>query len=342
MHETTVPLLFGAFLGLFFCTAFQRPLDAGAKHLADRIRRWLAETARHKATALEQRLLLTSRLIASLRAGLSLDAAMEEALPTTTGELRYGLLGALRLQPSQDFLSVYLAGALRTGAPALATLQSFAQLLRAEQKAERRARAGTSQARAQAEVLSWLPWLLAAALLCTDSEWRAKAFGSASSWALWAAACALTGAGRIWMKLQLSLALQPRGEAQRIEEQELPALVRELLARLAAGDDAQTALEQALAQRPSASWARNFSREPSHSPLGQLRETLAHGAATGAPLRDELTALLGDLHHRLESRWEERVQRLPLLLLAPLFLCFFPSGLLAVAAVLAPLFQELT
>ncbi|MGZ3682277.1 MAG: hypothetical protein ACXVCI_00375, partial [Bdellovibrionota bacterium] len=57
-------------------------------------------------------------------------------------------------------------------------------------------------------------------------------------------------------------------------------------------------------------------------------------------VREELSNFLQDLSAELESRWEERVQRLPVALLGPLFVCFFPGSLLVLIGLLLPLFRR--
>jgi hypothetical protein len=39
----------------------------------------------------------------------------------------------------------------------------------------------------------------------------------------------------------------------------------------------------------------------------------------------------------MEGRWEERAQRLPVTMMAPLFLCFFPACILVLLGLVVPL-----
>jgi hypothetical protein len=327
-------------LGFVIAHRYRYSIDARAarllRALAARLRALLAP-----APSADDDLLLTGRLISSLQGGISLDAALEacfaEASPESPARAR--LRGILDGRPAPDFLSGFLSTALLTGMPALASLQNLERALRSRRKLALRAVALTGQCRAQAEVLSWLPWVLALAIAFVDPGWFAGATHHALSWLLWAFALLLSGVGRRWITCSLGRALKPRGSAERLEEEVLPDLTLRVLAEVSAGCDLDTAAERALAAMANPALFHAFAEEKPAGKLGRLRGTLRHAARTGAPVREELTAFLDDLQAELESRWEERVQRLPVALLGPLFACFFPSSLLVLAALLLPLLQ---
>lgn len=290
----------------------------------------------------DQDLALCSRLVAATRAGISLDPALSSLLKESDhSSLRDRIRRIMDRKPPSDFLSIYLSSALESGMPILATLQIFQRALNSRRKMQWKARALTSQARAQAEVLSWLPWSLALAIFCVDAEWFFTSSHQPLTWFFWALAFALTGAGRAWMKRALARALRPRSPEEKMEENLLPDLALRMMSEISTGRDAESSLERALQAIASPELNAAFAGGTNRSEKArQLRSLLQYAAQTGAPLRDDLTAFVHDIYAELESRWEERVQKLPVVLLAPLFLCFFPSTLLVLAGFVLPLLQE--
>lgn len=324
--------------GFFFCAAFHSWVDDKTPQLIANIRRLIGSRVPADPP---HRIYLLSQLIASLRAGLSLDSGIDSAArdPANPPELRAYLADILESRPSEDFLATFLADALRTGGPVLGTLQIFQKLLQVERRVRLKALALTSQSRAQAEVLSWLPWLLLAALALMDWEWFTGAAANSGSWLAWAVALLLLAGGRRWIKFALDKALTPRGRQETLDEIFLPELVLRLIAEISLGLDAESALEKNLRRMGKNELSVDFSTAAGGNPA-VLRSLLAHSARTGAPLREDLTHFLSDLHLQIESRWEERVQKLPVAMMAPLFLCFFPSCLLVLFAILLPLLSE--
>lgn len=324
--------------GFFFCAAFHSWIDDKIPALWARAKRLISSRVPARQP---HRIYLLTRLIASLRAGVSLDSGIDAAArdPATPPELRRYLSDILESRPSTDFLATFLAKALRTGAPVLSTLQIFQKLLQVERRVKLKARAMTSQSRAQAEVLSWLPWLMLAALAAMDWEWFTSASKNSGSWLAWSIALLLLAGGRRWIKASLEKVLNPQSIEERVDEEFLPELALRLIAEISLGLDAESALEKNLNRMQSSRLRENFwARSSANAEV--LRSLLAHGALTGAPLREDLTHFLSDLHLQIESRWEERVQRLPVAMMAPLFLCFFPASLLVLLAVLLPLLGE--
>jgi Flp pilus assembly protein TadB len=288
-------------------------------------------------------LLLIGRIIASVRAGLSLDSALQELLQKKeiSPRLKSRIHALLRSEPEADFLSSFLDGALRAGIPVLTTLQTFQRILQAERRIKIRARSLTSQSRAQAEVLSWLPWLLLCAIAVLDGEWLAQAMASSLSWFCLGLAMGFLGLGKMWMNALLAKVLAPKDEEEEIQEKSLPELILRTLAEISLGMDAETALEKSLEKMAGKELSSRImgAKAPGEA-IGQLRSLLQYASKTGAPLREDLMHLFNDLQLQTEGRWEERAQRLPVVMLAPLFLCFFPSCLLVLAGIMLPLLQE--
>ncbi len=320
-----------------FCTAFQREIDR-------RLHAFLlwAKKIFQKTPPAEEDLLLTTRLMASLRAGISLDQALETLLQENISlHGRARLSAILQQRPPTDFLSTFLTNALKTGIPILSTLAAFQKILQVERRIKLRAESLTSQSRAQGEVLSWLPWIMAGALILMDSDWFFSATTNSGSWFLWALTFCLLGLGRTWMRYLLEKALHPKNRQELLQEKFLPELTLRLIAQISLGQDAETAFSECLLQMKDPQLTLELQKkEPSCESIAHFRGLITHATRTGAPLREDLMAFLGDLHLQLENRWESRVQRLPVVMMAPLFLCFFPSCLLVLLALLLPLGKD--
>lgn len=330
----SIAALLAGTIGL--CVSLRYPLsvDAYLRAVSARVASYL-EAPPHPDSELE----LVGALSASLRSGLSLDAALEAfaSSPAASPGARSCARLALQHRPGPGFLSTFLRSSLLTGAPALGSLASFERALRCRRRLQQKARSSTSQCRAQAEVLSWLPWALALAILATDPAWFTAAARSPFAWALWACATGACGLGRAWIHRSLSRALSPRAGAECWEEEQVPELVLGALAELAQGRDVETALETVLPGLDPA-FARAF-REGGllTGRIKRLHSLFAAAASQGGPVREDLLSFLEALQEDTEARWEERVQRLPVTLLAPLFACFFPAALLVLAGLLLPL-----
>ena len=124
-----------------------------------------------------------------------------------------------------------------------------------------------------------------------------------------------------------------------MEEEVLPDFVLRMIAEISQGRDVDTATDRCLLACANPFLTRSLISGSESGNLARLCSTLRHAARTGSPVRDELTAFLQDLQAEVESRWEERVLRLPVSLLGPLFACFFPSSLLVLLGLLVPIFR---
>lgn len=329
--------------GLALCFYRGARVDAWALSFYATARRQITQWLRPPPSVCED-LLLTSRLISCLRAGISLDAALESAAkePAFSASSRMRFRRVLEGLPTHDFLSHFLSAAIKTGTPALTALQGIEKALVTKRRLTLRAQAVTGQSRAQAEVLSWLPWALASGIAVLDPQWFAKAALHPLSWFLWAIAVGLSGLGRQWTRFSLQSALQPKGQVETIEESCVPDLTLRLIAGISQGVDIESACEESLRTMENNELTKVYrqARAEDVHRVARLKSLLAHAARTGAPVRDELLGFLADLHAELEARWEERVQRLPIAMLAPLFVCFFPSSLLVLSGLLLPLLFE--
>lgn len=77
---------------------------------------------------------------------------------------------------------------------------------------------------------------------------------------------------------------------------------------------------------PASAWSESAGALP--EPLVAAGRDLARAADTGAPVADLLDRHVADLHRELRSQATARVERLGVLVVMPLALCFLPSFLL--------------
>jgi hypothetical protein len=330
-------ILSASLAAFLLCAAFHKQVDHQLVLLARSLR------ARFSGSRNPPRdFLLLTHLISSLRSGCSLDAALEKAATDDafSPEAKAWAADTLGGRSTPDFLSLDLHNAIKSGAPVLSTLLLFQKISTAKERAKRKAAALTGQGRAQAEVLSWMPWAIFGGILAVDPEWFFSAAHNAGSWLLWSISLALTGLGRIWVRRLLRHALRSSSWAETLKEDFLPNLCLRMISQLAIGLDAETALENSLSQINDPAFARSFSSERAMPEITHFRSLLAQATRTGAPLREDLGRFLEELYNQLESIWEEKAQRLPVALLAPLFLCFFPGSLLVLSAFLLPLWGQ--
>lgn len=327
------------FTGLFFCTAYQKRIDPWALRTWGRLLTKIRARLGPKPDA-ESELVVLQQLQAKLRSGQSLDSAIEALLSEDylPAAQKRRLSAVLQAKPERDFLSQFLSSALESGIPLLTSLQAIQRSLLSEKRLRLKAQAMTSQARAQGEVLSYLPWVLCAGIFLMDPGWFWQAAHSSASWVLWGIAFLLTGVGRQWMAILLKRVLTPRGTEARLEEELLPKIVLRVVAQLSLGQDAETALDRAWESMEDPRERREFLLAArGQNSLAHFQFLYADAAQSGAPLREDLLRFLEELHIQGEAKWEERVQRLPVVMMAPLFACFFPGSLLVIIALLYPL-----
>ncbi|RYZ95384.1 MAG: hypothetical protein EOP11_24995 [Proteobacteria bacterium] len=287
-------------------------------------------------------LIVLQQLQAKMRGGHSLDTSIEALLSADylPAEQKRRLSSVLQGKPDRDFLSQFLASAMESGIPLLSSLAAIQRTLLSEKKLRLKAQSMTSQARAQGEVLSWLPWVLCTGIFVMDAEWFWTAAQSPLSWSLWGIAFLLTGVGRWWMGILLRKVLSPSNSDARLEEEVLPKLVLRAVAQLSLGQDAETSLDKAWDSMEEPGDRRAFLvAARKDNALAHVQFLYGSAAQTGAPLREDLLRFLDELHMQGEARWEERVQRLPVVMMAPLFVCFFPGSLVVILALLLPLLK---
>lgn len=330
-------------VGFMLSLCFSSRIDGWQQKAVSLVKRRIQERTGQRDSLVPE-LPVISRLTSSLRAGTSLDAALEGILGDESFPLncRSRIELVMQQQPERDFFSQFLASALQSGAPILAPLTSLQRILLAEKKMKLRAESVSGQSRAQAEVLTWLPWGLAAGIAVIDPEWISTALGKSESWIAWSFALALCGCGRIWIKSLVARSLRPGSREEEALESHFPDLVLRFSTQLSLGRDPRSCLEAALAKDvpdPLRAWVSGGVSAPGI--VTNFRSLVKFAEETGAPLRDELANLQFELHASQEARWEARLQRLPVALLAPLFCCFFPACLLILIGMILPLWKDL-
>lgn len=297
-----------------------------------------------RQSTIDNEIILISRLISSLKAGQSLDSSIEQLSKDEilTSDTRAHLVAALEGKPNGNFLFQFLSSSLKNGMPAIGTLTIFQKALQSERKLRGKAQSMSSQCRAQGEALSWLPWFMGGAVTFLDFSWAQQTLANPVSWLLFGLVIFLTGVGKVWMRALLSSAFEPTTKLEKLEEISLPELLLRLISEISAGMDCATALENSLHLLGDISLNEQIlCGISSSSKIEYLKVILREASHSGAPLREELLSLYEQIQQEKEVKWEEKVQRLPVIMLAPLFLCFFPGSLLVLLGFFYPLFREL-
>ena len=322
--------------GFLFCAAFQHRINAIFLHLWEQGKKHF----QNPRTETEENLFIVSSLLSSIQVGATIEACLESLLRenSLSDRSKQKIASVLSGKPGKDFLSTLLSGAILQGQPVHKTLSALQKILQAEKRIQLRSYSLTSQSRAQGTVLSCLPLFMVVALAILDPQWLGSAINDPLSWCLWAFASALVGLGQFWMKQMLDSALVAKSAEEKIRQEILPPLLLGILSQMAIGSDAETAHEQSLSglSKEQIQLLRKFSG----GAVAQLHYLIARSKETGAPLFENLSNLLSSNYLEMENRWEEKVQRLPVFMLAPLFCCFFPATLLVIVALLLPILSE--
>jgi Flp pilus assembly protein TadB len=96
-------------------------------------------------------------------------------------------------------------------------------------------------------------------------------------------------------------------------------------ARSALGEEIAAVSEQLrLGAEPALAWRRPALPEP----LAEIGRDLARAAETGAPVADLLDRHVADLRRQVKARTTARIERMGVLVVAPLGLCFLPAFIL--------------
>jgi hypothetical protein len=318
-------------LGFFFCGAFGTSIDRLCHHLSHRLRRKVAPEI------LSSQLQLTRELLRQLRSGRALETALNDIREKSRNDIQLTILKEISAKAPREPLSQLLTIALESGCSILVPLSAYAENLQKILQIRAKIQALTSQARAQATVLSFLPVFLLCSLAFLDPTnflalWRTPETAFIGALFLF-----FLGGGKFWIqRLQTNLFVSANVEEE-IEFDILPKFTLQWAMLISAGIDPQTAFERCALQIP-----QGKSVSFSQSARGKFfHHLLEQSINSGTPIKEELLQFLDEHLQMLHCSWEEKAHQLPVKLLAPLFLCYLPACFLSLAAFFLPLWRQL-
>ena len=304
----------------------------------------------------QQELDLLRHLIGSLRSGHSLQESLEEfsknAKPKGPLELSQEGIQLLSGEKSKISFAGIVHNSLVTGESCLQSLYFFRRQIESRLKNNRKLLAVTTQARAQAWICGFIPWGMF--LIFSLMEWDlvSAALKNMYCWIIWVFALAMDIGGLYWIKKSIHNAFTANPQ-QKALEQELPDLILNIHSAIAMGKDIESAFNEAKfilkensklkdwlfdSQSKDSTLSDSYKVIPSE--IKQLQSILQRAIHYGSPLQAELQLLLDEVEYQKENRREECLQKAPLKLLSPLFLCIFPAALLVLVSILLPILGE--
>lgn len=290
-----------------------------------------------------------SYLVGGLRSGIDLQQLLEKPnLPTQARKQVQKLYQQITQKVSNsstnaDPLVSLLYSSLREGNSCLGPLLRQRQLLRRRMQMEKKMQSASAQARLQAKVLLFLPPLVFGIFIITAPDLAGASLHNRLSNFCLILAAVLLWLCQKWLKKILGRTLLLQNPADKIQFEFLPRYIEQVLGFLQSGLDLHSAQERALANlaineeiRKILTGQQTSARHEYTAELATLHQLITRAENFGAPIRQELLDLLEDLQYSLEQFLEERIQKLPIFLLAPLFSCAFPSALLVLLSILFP------
>jgi hypothetical protein len=244
--------------------------------------------------------------------------------------------------PTGDAFAQFISENIRSGGPVSEHLRFFRRQLEQRIRTLRRANAVTAQARLQAIVLFFAPWGLLASLAVSDSEIAVAAVHSPFCWTLWTLALCVSSVGILWINRIVRSTIAAKTEAERLAEITLPNFLIGFYARIASGAPVTEAVESAIPIDAPLSFQAAFHdiispvQTEAMPLLSEIRNALRSAALRGSPLKEEVQRFLTDCESQTEIRIEEALQKLPVKILAPLFICVLPSALIILFSFLFP------
>lgn len=287
-----------------------------------------------KCSDIQTEIFYIQKLLSKLRAGTSLQNCLEnpnEKIPSAWREKNH---------PA----ALLIENAIQSGNSCSNSLLFYKKIQESHLKLERKKTSSSAQARMQAYSVCVVPWLLLFVIFIMDSDSFLLQWQSALCKFLWLFSLLLDAAGLIWIRKILKNTFSPKDTHSKELEGDLINFLLRFIPLLSSGIDINSAALKSIPTDSSTEGTLIKTIYGLENPTAlslipeflQLREILRNHISFGSPIREDLRSLLEDLQNRKENRWEECVQKLPLKLLPPLFLCIFLASLLVLFSLLIP------
>jgi hypothetical protein len=326
--------------GFFFCAAFERQINAFYAKIIEHVKK--NRNVDGEFTKFQQELAFVRALIRALRSGSALETALIKISKDSSisSMQQISIQNLIHEKDCDSFLFEFLRISAKKGQPILMPLQIYSEKLTQIIKIRKKISSLVAQAKAQAEILSWLPILLFLVLFIIDGENVWQILNDPLCLFLLSLVFCLIGIGKKWIyRLQNNLFLA-KDMTEKIELEMHPELILMMVTEISSGLDTLSSWENSFrwltTKQPKVEYV--IKKNPSIKHLKYLAE---ESALTGAPIKEELLALLSESLFHAQSKYEERANQLPVKLLAPLFLCFLPACFLTLAIYFLPIFSQI-
>ncbi len=286
-------------------------------------------------------------LIRTVRSGHPLTHGLE-TFPTDNAQNPYSMESKkiLAAQAVPNPMSRFIAESIRGGAPVLSSLQFFHRRLEQRIRGKRRANALTAQARLQALVIFFAPWGLLATLSAADPEMAQQALHDPICQLVWLIALLMSVGGFLWIQRILQGALLPKTTTALLNDDLLPQFLLHTYARVLSGTPIEAAARDSVPEKSSLEFHEAFtdifakSKPDTCALILEIKDMLCAAARQGFPLREEIERALADCESFREAYIEEAIQKLPIKILAPLFLCILPAALMILFSFIYPVLNQ--
>lgn len=305
---------------------------------------WNKKIAANSLTPLRTEIAFLQQLAIKLRGGISLHNSLQDPKLTLSPNLREQVTRALDYEETKasTVLESIFHSSLRNGNPCLPALQFYKSIQEQRLRSEQKKRSSSTQARLQAYLICIVPWLLLFSLFLTDPTLLAEQSTNSLCLALWFLSLFLDVIGILWIRKILRSTFVPTQISIKEIEEDLMEFLFRLLPLISAGVDVREACTRALTTQNNHHLSIVISSldENTAPNLPEefffLREILKNSLHFGSPVKEELRTFLEEIQYKKERRWEEALQKLPIRLMAPLFLCIFLAALAVLFSLVVP------